>query len=441
MTEKLLYVIIAITCVFTSTNKAYAGNVCSPAYADYGELPSWFFNPYGAIGVSDMNLDSVTAVNQAVVRAMFLHAVSQKLKMSSVYELYYHLENDRNNNIDNQKSHCFADFETSISGYGYDIIDICFTKYDEAIVMLNIYDDYDENNEKTADFNGSYMFYYDGTIKNPEYGDTFRLKMCVPREEIKNLEWLSITENRYSAQLSTIDSLTNNVIEKYYDYGNGGKVSRKVVNQNTKHGLWHSIADTFMQALTNFTPQQAIIKSTNRMITDYQSLNQDADYRDKVQDIVRMTYKADLSCVINGMECDNGMMYVDWKVSELNQTEANPPEKTKFIYESHGYQAVVGSDKSKARNESRRIALISAENEIAKMANFRISELSDDFSISRDNDYYQRYVDTAQISTKLILKDVREVVIAEPELKNGVYCSKIKASVNNNCIIPLDNKK
>ncbi|MBQ4205575.1 MAG: hypothetical protein II662_02830 [Bacteroidales bacterium] len=412
----------------------------SPAYADYKELPSWFFNPYGVIGVSDMDLDSVTAVNQAVVRAMFMHAISQKLSMSSVYELYYHMENDGNNNIDDQKSHCLAEFETSISGYGYDIIDIGFTKYKEAIVLLNVYNDYDENNEKSANFNGSYMFYFDGTIRNPEYGDTFVLDMSAPGEDINNLKWLSKTEGRYSVQTSTIDSITNNVIERYYSYGAGGSVPKNVVNQNTRHGLWHSIADTFMQAMTNFIPQKATIKSTNRMITDYQSLNQSADYRDKVQDIVRMTFKTDLSCRINGIECENGVMYVDWDVSELNKADVSFSEQSNYIYESHGYQAVVGYDKSKARNESRRIALISAENEIAKMANFRISEISNDFSISQDNDYYQRYTDTAQISTKLVLKDVQEIVVSEPELQDGVYCSKIKAKINKNCIIPLGDK-
>ena len=440
MTKKLQYVIVAITCVLASVNQAYAGNVYSPAYADYKELPSWFFNPYGVIGVSDMDLDSVTAVNQAVVRAMFMHAISQKLSMSSVYELYYHMENDGNNNIDDQKSHCLAEFETSISGYGYDIIDIGFTKYKEAIVLLNVYNDYDENNEKSANFNGSYMFYFDGTIRNPEYGDTFVLDMSAPGEDINNLKWLSKTEGRYSVQTSTIDSITNNVIERYYSYGAGGSVPKNVVNQNTRHGLWHSIADTFMQAMTNFIPQKATIKSTNRMITDYQSLNQSADYRDKVQDIVRMTFKTDLSCRINGIECENGVMYVDWDVSELNKADASISEHSNYIYESHGYQAVVGYDKSKARNESRRIALISAENEIAKMANFRISEISNDFSISQDNDYYQRYIDTAQISTKLVLKDVQEIVVSEPELKDGVYCSKIKAKINKDCIIPLGDK-
>lgn len=440
MTKKLLYVIVAITCSLASMNQSYAGNVHSPAYADYKELPSWFYNPYGVIGVSDMNLDSVTAVNQAVVRAVFMHAISQKLRLSSVYELYYHMENDGNNNIDDQKSHCLAEFETSISSYGYDIIDICFTKYDEAIVLLNVYNDYDENNEKTADFNGSYMFFFDGTIKNPEYGDTFMLNMTTSGESVNDLKWVSRTEGRYSVQTSTIDSVTNNVIERYYSYGTGGEVPDNVVNQNTRHGLWHSIADTFMQAMTNFIPQKATIKSTNRMISDYQSLNQSADYRDKVQDIVRMTFKTDLSCRINGIKCDNGVMYVDWDVSELNRVDACSSEQPNYIYESHGYQAVVGYDNSKARNESRRIALISAENEIAKMANFRISEISNDFSISQDNDYYQRYTDTAQISTKLVLKDVQEIVVSEPVLQDGVYCSKIKAKVNKNCIIPIGDK-
>lgn len=437
MIKRFLYLIFAIACVITGESKAYAGEVFSPAYAGYDELPAWFYNPYGAIGVSDMDLDSVTAVNQAVLRAVFMHAISQKLTMSSVYELYYHMENDGNNNIDDQKSHCLAEFDASANSYGYDIIDIFFTKYDEAVVMLNVYDDYLEENPKSAEFNGSYMFYYDGTLRNPEYGDLFELKMNAANEDINNLEWISKTEGRYSVQSSTIDTITKNVIEKYYYYGNGGNVSRSAVNQNTRHGLWHCIADTFMQALTNFSPQKFIIKSTNRMISDYQSLNESANYHDKVQDIVRMTYKTDLSCRINGFECENGVMYVDWEVTELNRTIAIPTENTGFSYESHGYQAVVGSDNSKARNESRRVALISAENEIAKMADFKIREIADEFSVGQDNEYYQRYIDTAHISTKLILKDVQEITVAEPELKDGVYCSKIKAQISGGNVVKM----
>ena len=440
MIKKLLFVILAVTCLLTSKINAYTGASESPVYADYGDLPSWFYNPYGVIGVSDMALDSVTAVNQAVVRALFLHSVSKNLQISSVYELYYHIENDGNNKIDNQKSHCLAEFSTVLNGYGYDIIDVYFTRYKEAVVMLNVYEDYTANDEKNATFIGYYTYYFDGTIKYPEYGDALTLKMTAPEEKIKELEWVAKTENRISIQSSTIDTITNNIIEKYYNYGAGGKVSKNAVNQNTRHGLWHCISDTFMQALSNFMPQKAIIKSTNRMITDYQTLNGSADYHDKVQDIVRLTYKTDLSCKINGLECENGLIYADWQVTELNRTDIKSLSNQTYTYESHGYQAVVGYDKSKARNEARRIALVSAENEIAKMADFRISGIADEFSANLENEYYQRYCDTAQISTKLLLRDIQEIIVTEPELNNSVYCSKIKAQINGNNIIQIGNK-
>ena len=57
-----------------------------------------------------------------------------------------------------------------------------------------------------------------------------------------------------------------------------------------------------------------------------------------------------------------------------------------------------------------------------------------------NEDFYQRYCDTTQISTILIMKDVEHIVVDEPELKNGVYCTKIKARVSRDNIVPIKKK-
>ena len=80
MKKKLLFVIILVTCLWTGKINAYTGEE-PPVYAGYYDLPSWFYHPSGVIGVSDMALDSVTAVNQAVVRALFQHSASKNLQM------------------------------------------------------------------------------------------------------------------------------------------------------------------------------------------------------------------------------------------------------------------------------------------------------------------------------------------------------------------------
>ena len=154
------YLLLVITLL------AYTGDIfCSPVYSGYNEMPSWFYNQSGVVGVSDMNLEKEKALNQAVMRALFMQAVSENLEISSVYELYYHFENGKKNSIDDQKSHSMAEFKAELVDYDYDILEVYYTDYDEAVVLLNVYHGNDDTVQKNAKFEGAYMFYYDGTIR------------------------------------------------------------------------------------------------------------------------------------------------------------------------------------------------------------------------------------------------------------------------------------
>lgn len=432
--NKLLLLVIALL-VYTGDS------FCSPVYSGDEDMPSWFYVPTGVIGVSDMYLDEEDALNQAIGRALFMQAVSEKLEIASVYELYYHFENGRKNCVDDQKSHCFAEFKADLVDYDYDVLDVYYTEYEEAVVLLNVYHGNDDGVQKNATFSGSYMFYFDGTIRYPEFGDMLMLECNTPDEEVKSSEWLARTENASTTVYSTTDSENERILEKYYTYSNGGDKSENAVSQNTRHGLWHCFTDTFMQALSNFIPRKTVMSSTNRMISDFQSLNEDAEYSDKVQDLARMTYKTDVFCDINGLSSEKGNLYVDWNIVEAGMPEEETDGGKAYNYEIEGYQAVVGSDYSKAKNESRRIALICAANEIAKMAKFSVSGAATDFTIGDEDEFYTRYCDTTQISTMLIMKDMEEIRIVEPELKNGVYCSKIKARVNRNNVLQLNKNR
>lgn len=419
---------------------AYTGDfISTPVYADNGELPSWFFTQNGVVGVSDMDMDAEEALKQAIVRALFVQAVSEGVEISSVYELYYHMENGRDA-IDNQKSHCLAEFKAQLTDYDYEVLDVFYTEYDEAVVLLNVYHGNDDGVQKNAEFNGSYMYYFDGTIRDPEYGDMLSLKTNTPDEELQSLAWLAITEKSSTTVYSTTDEKKERLLEKYYVYTQGGGIPKTVVNQNTKHGLWHCFTDTFMQAMSNFIPRKAIVSSTNRMISDFQSLNENSEYSDKVQDLVRLTYKTNVFCDITSLSCDKLNLYIDWNITEAGLTEETQLDGAQYTYEIEGYQAVVGPDYSKAKNESERIALITAANEIAKMAKFKISGVANDFSMMENEDFYQRYCDTTQISTILMMRNVEHVAVDETELKNGVYRSKIKTRVMRDNIVPIKRK-
>ena len=421
---------------------AYTGGfLCSPVCAG-NQFPKWFYECNGAIGISDMYLDKEQAVKQAVSRALFMQALSEGLEIASVYELYYHMETGNINSVDDQKSHCIAEFSTELLDYDYEIVDVFYTDYAEAVVLLNVTHGNDDGDQKDAGFNGAYMFYYDGTIRYPEYGDILQIEMFTSEEDVKSLNWRSVTEDNYATVTSETDSVSVRILEKYYRYDEGGKTDKFAIYQNTRHGLWHCFTDTFMQALSNFKPRNNIVSSTNRMISEYQTHNNSADYKDKVQDMVRIAYKTNVSCSIGGLSMRDGNLYINWVVDELNQNYSfMTNEGLSYSYESEGYQAVVGSDHSKAKNEARRIAFVSAENEIAKMAKFNLNNAAVDFSIMDEANYYERYCDTTQISTLLIIKDVEGVETSELEFNNGVYRSRIKAKVINSNIIPIRRKQ
>jgi len=421
---------------------AYTGGFLStPVYADNVELPSWFFTQDGVVGVSDMDMDAEEALKQAIVRALFVQAVSEGVELSSVYELYYHMENGRRDAIDNQKSHCLAEFTAQLTDYDYEVLDVFYTEYDEAVVLLNVYHGNDDGVQKNAEFNGSYIYYFDGTLRDPEYGDMLSLNTNTPDEEVQSSAWLAITEKSSTTVYSTTDEIKERLLEKYYVYAQGGDTPKNVVNQNTKHGLWHCFTDTFMQAMSKFIPRKTVLSSTNRMISDFQSINDDSDYSDKVQDLVRLTYKTNVFCDILSLSCDKLNLYIDWNITEAGLADTIQSDcGHAYNYEIEGYQAVVGSDYSKAKNESERIALITAANEIAKMAKFKISGAVNDFSMMENEDFYQRYCDTTQISTILMMRNVEHIVVEEPELKNGVYRSKIKTRVMRDNIVPIKRK-
>ena len=421
---------------------AYTGGFLStPVYADNVELPSWFFTQDGVVGVSDMDMDAEKALKQAIVRALFVQAVSEGVELSSVYELYYHMENGRRDAIDNQKSHCLAEFTAQLTDYDYEVLDVFYTEYDEAVVLLNVYHGNDDGVQKNAEFNGSYIYYFDGTLRDPEYGDMLSLNTNTPDEEVPSSAWLAITEKSSTTVYSTTDEIKERLLEKYYVYAQGGDTPKNVVNQNTKHGLWHCFTDTFMQAMSKFIPRKTVLSSTNRMISDFQSINDDSDYSDKVQDLVRLTYKTNVFCDILSLSCDKLNLYIDWNITEAGLADTIQSDGGHaYNYEIEGYQAVVGSDYSKAKNESERIALITAANEIAKMAKFKISGAVNDFSMMENEDFYQRYCDTTQISTILMMRNVEHIVVEEPELKNGVYRAKIKTRVMRDNIVPIKRK-
>lgn len=418
---------------------AYTGGLKPPVCAEYEGLPAWFFNPQGYIGISDMDLDSETALNQAVNRALFLKAASDNMELMSVYELYYHMEHNGDYNSTNkQQSHSMASIRASLNTYAYDIIDYYITKYGEVIVLLNVFDDLSDNEPRNATFSGDYMYYYDGIDDDPDFGDIMTLTMDTPNESLTQLVWQSKTDRSRVMSYSTTENEKTRILEKIHIYDDGGSTTESAVYQNTRHGLWHSLIDTFVQALSNFTPQKTLICSANMNESDIYGEKDDLDYHNKVQDMVRLVYKTHVSCKIEAISISDNNLNADWGITEINKTEFLPTySEISYSYEAEAYQGVIGSNYSKAKNEARKIASVTSKNEMAKMASYNINSISDDFTISEDDDYLLKYYDKSSISTAMIMYDVEEKVIEKPVLVNGYYKAKVKTRVHKDRIIPL----
>lgn len=439
----VFYTISVSLCATENTVNTGSRNYGSSVYAVGNDLPAWFFNPTGPIGVSDMYMQEDEALNQAIVRALFMYMVSEKMNLMSVYELYYHNEvvGDKNS-VNEQQSHCMAAFNTKNQYLKYEIAELFYTEYDEAVVMLNVIQGSKKDRMKEARCEGEYMYYFDGAKKYPEYGDRISIVVNTPDEFVEHEEWLTKTERNIAWVYSTTDTVTNRIPEKWLYYKNGGATTSIAVSQNTRHGLWHAITDTFMQSLSNFTPRKTLLGSTNANASGISGYKDDMDYRNKVQDLTRLVFKAELSCNIVSMSIDNGVLYADWNLAETGQSGIKPQGSgNTYSYESAGYQGNIASEPSKSKNEAKRIALMFAKNEIARMAKANVASIADDFAISEEAAFYMKYCDSTQMSTNMLLIDAEDVLLEEPTLVDGFYRVRMESRINNKNVIPFIKKK
>ena len=434
---RILFLTISVS-LSASEVMAYTGGLNgSSAYAD-DVLPAWFFNPTGPIGVSDPELNEDEALHQAVVRALFMCSISENLNLMSVYELYYHNDMKDDGELSTkQQSHCMAAFNTQLNKYSYEIAEVFYTEYNEAIVMLNMLNNAPDYMLRNADFEGDYLFYFDGA-HSPDYGDMLTITMNAPDEYMEKNEWLAKTERSRVWVYSTTDSVQARLLDNGNNYIVGGATTKNALSQNTGHGLWHAISDTYMQALSNFTPRKVLLGSTNMMNTNIYGYKGEMDYRNKVQDMTRLVFKSKVSCKINSISIEKGILKADWSIYEVGcQDKNNIDGSDVYSYETESYQGIVDAEQSKTKNEAKRLALMFAKKELARMSLSNISTLKDNFSLIEEDAFYSKFCDSTQSSTNMILMDVEEITVEGPEIVNGYYHVKMKARVDKNNIRPF----
>ncbi len=98
-------------------------------------------------------------------------------------------------------------------------------------------------------------------------------------------------------------------------------------------------------------------------------------------------------------------------------------------YTASGYQEVVNGNHSKAINESRKIANITAESELAQMVNSAVTRVVT--VMSEETDYYSNVsADTTLVSSYMIFKGMRTICQSETKLIDNMYVTYVTKEIS-----------
>lgn len=98
-------------------------------------------------------------------------------------------------------------------------------------------------------------------------------------------------------------------------------------------------------------------------------------------------------------------------------------------YTASGYQEVVGGNHSKAINESRKIANITAESELSKMVNSAVTRVVEVMSNEYDN-FLECFSDTTLVSSYMIFNGMKTICQSETKLIGNTYVTYITKEIS-----------
>lgn len=104
-----------------------------------------------------------------------------------------------------------------------------------------------------------------------------------------------------------------------------------------------------------------------------------------------------------------------------------------FRYTASGYQEVVNNNHSKAINESKKRANISAESELAKMVNSVVTRVIEEMSME-DQAYNYTQSDTTLVSTYKVFKGMNTICQTKTKLVDNVYVTYVTKEISVDCI-------
>lgn len=98
-------------------------------------------------------------------------------------------------------------------------------------------------------------------------------------------------------------------------------------------------------------------------------------------------------------------------------------------YTASGYQEVVNGNHSKAINDSRKIANITAQSELSRMVNSAVTRVVEVMCDENDN-YLERSYDTTLISSYMIFNGMKTICQSEPKLIGNMYVTYVTKEIS-----------
>lgn len=104
-------------------------------------------------------------------------------------------------------------------------------------------------------------------------------------------------------------------------------------------------------------------------------------------------------------------------------------DEANYRYTAVGCQQIVNDNHAKAINESRKIANVKAENELAKMLEIAVTKAITRMTEESDA-YADFYIDTMLVSTSKVIKGMNTICQSKTELVGNMYVTNVTKEIS-----------
>lgn len=138
----------------------------------------------------------------------------------------------------------------------------------------------------------------------------------------------------------------------------------------------------------------------------------------------------DVGMIKNAYLCISFIFLINiMNAQNVNECSDYVSDELCLRYTASGYQEIVGGNHSKAINESRKIANITAQSELSKMVKTVVTHVAE--VMSEGNGYYSEMTfDTTLVSSYMIFNGMKTVCQSETKLIGNAYVTYITKEIS-----------